>query len=474
MTRTRDQFMSLKRRGSVVVIVLWTIGVAAIITSSLQLFSYRQSMLGREALERVQARWAARAGLEDTLMVMTEHTERPLPDDARAMMSDMYYVSHGDTHNASYSIVHNVERDPTAWGGPMDEHSKMNINRAEDRSLLLMLDDMTLDVNDAIGDWIDPDNDPNMMGVERDYYEGLEAPYRPRNGPLRSIGELELIAGLWPRYFRNEDWNLNNRLDANEDDSARSLPPDEPDDILDGGWSSRLTVHSLAVGATDSGLPRLFLPLSDAEELEERLGMSTQQAQALLTYGRTPTNLLADLLFTPLPGSSGSPGASATPTDEETQPTQPAPRAPTSAGGRQNQSGAFPGLSREQLRAVLAETCIEDPLERLPGKMSLNTVPSTLLRDIFYYANIDEALADEIISMRQSRPQGMVSLVELLDIPKISTDQLRVITRLFDTRSSVFTVSARGRSWASGLEVEIIAVVDRSTVPVRILEYREQ
>jgi hypothetical protein len=40
--------------------------------------------------------------------------------------------------------------------------------------------------------------------------------------------------------------------------------------------------------------------------------------------------------------------------------------------------------------------------------------------------------------------------------------------------SQVFTVNSRGRSESTGLEVEITAVVDRSTLPARILEYRER
>jgi len=45
---------------------------------------------------------------------------------------------------------------------------------------------------------------------------------------------------------------------------------------------------------------------------------------------------------------------------------------------------------------------------------------------------------------------------------------------IFDTRSSVFTISSKGTAKASQVEQEIIVVVDRSTLPVTILEYREQ
>jgi len=38
---------------------------------------------------------------------------------------------------------------------------------------------------------------------------------------------------------------------------------------------------------------------------------------------------------------------------------------------------------------------------------------------------------------------------------------------------NVYTISSRGRAESTGLEVEILATVDRSSLPLRILEYRE-
>lgn len=478
--RSAHQHSSARRRGAVVIIVLWSIAIAAIITCSVQLFGQRQATLGRESLERVQARWAARAGIEDTLAVMTQHTEKPIVDDARAMSRDMYYVSMGDTLNASYNIVHQI--DGQNFGGPMDEHSKMNINRTENHGDLLVFDNMTLDVMDAITDWLDEDDDSSALGVERDYYLSLESPYRPRNGPMRTIGEMELIAGVWPKYFRGEDWNLNNRLDPNEDDGARSFPPDNPDGILDGGWCSRLTVYSTMGGATDSGQPRLYLRQAASEDLEKRLGISSAQAGALISYGKSDTATLADLLTTPLGGGASSANnANANGNNNNGSNNNNNGANNNNANGANNANkeksaaaGAVPPLTEKQVRAVLAETSMEDPLDRKPGKMNINTVSSTFLRDILAATPLDEAIVDEVIYLRDSQPQGIVSILDLQKIPNITPDELKIITRRFDTTSNVFTISARGRSWASGLEVEIVAVVDRSTVPVRIIEYREQ
>ena len=99
---------------------------------------------------------------------------------------------------------------------------------------------------------------------------------------------MELIAGLEPDDIRGEDWNLNNRLDDNENDGEGSLPEDEPDDVLDGGWAAYLTASSVADGATATGLPRLYFAATTAEELQERIGLEPAQASMLACAGSSP------------------------------------------------------------------------------------------------------------------------------------------------------------------------------------------
>jgi hypothetical protein len=364
--------------------------------------------------------------------------------------------------NAEYTIVHHVRgRD---LGGPADEHAKFNLNITADRGLLLAFDDITLDVLDAIGDWMDEDDEPGPLGVERDYYLGTAGQYEPRNGSLRTLAEAELIAGVWPRYFRGEDWNLDGRLDASENDGTRSFPPDEPDGILDAGWSENLTVYSVAGGATASGQPRLWLSKVDPEEVMERTGVNQAQAEALIAFAASETNQLSDLLFTPLQSAAAG-GAQ--------QPQQPQPQQPGGNPQGQPQGEQVPSLTDDQLRKVLAECSITNPKDRLPGKMNLNTVSAEFLRDIFELLEIDEGLADEII-YRRERATGIPTLVDLKQIPSITSQDLRQICQRFDVVSNVFTIASRGRSLATGIEVEIVAVVDRSILPVRIIEYREQ
>ncbi len=435
-----------RQRGSVIIIVIWTIAIASLLTASVQLLSYRQATFGSDAVERIQARWAARSGIENTIAVMADHTQRPYPEDSFAIFRDMEVVSFGQVGTATYDIQH--FRDNRKWAGPMDEHARINVNHSQTSAAsLMLLDDMTIDVADAISDWIDDNNQAGLFGVERDWYLSRESPYEPRNGAMRSVAELELVAGVWPEYLRGEDWNLNSRLDRNEDDDARTWPPDEPDNLLDAGWSQLLTVYSIDHGATSSGEPRLQLKRASPEELMERLGIDDLQALALIAFGRNPNNRTVDLVTTQLSRITANGQISG-------QPVNPFIR----------------DLTYDQIRMVLEETLVAHPEEKQPGRMNINTVPEQFLRDLI----ADETLADEIIYLRNSRAEGIVSMLELQTIPGLNADLWIRLYDMFDSKSNVYSISSVGRSESTGAEVEIIVVVDRSTVPIRILEYREQ
>ena len=66
-------------------------------------------------------------------------------------------------------------------------------------------------------------------------------------------------------------------------------------------------------------------------------------------------------------------------------------------------------------------------------------------------------------------------MVDLIDIPAFADDTgtLEYLAGLCDVRSAVYSFPIKGRSPAGDVELEIFAVIDRSTLPVRILEYRE-
>ncbi len=300
--RTHGRPPMSNRRGSVIVVVIWAVAIAAVLVAATQIVTFRQAVLGREALARVEARWAARAGLEQMISIMEYYHEYPNVDDPMAVVRDMESYASGQTESGSWDIRH--YNDGVEWAGPRDEAAKLNINRAN-KAQLLTLDHMTPDVVDAIFDWKDSNNEVEGLGAERDYYDNRAAGYHPRNANFRSFAELELVAGAWPEYARGEDWNLNGRLDPNEDDGSRTPPDDKPDGKLDAGWSQYLTASSKQSKFSLSGQERLRLQSATLEDLINRTGVDEAQAKALQQFGRQSNVRVENLLVTPLSQVSG-------------------------------------------------------------------------------------------------------------------------------------------------------------------------
>ena len=68
-------------------------------------------------------------------------------------------------------------------------------------------EDEALNIIEAIIDWLDEDDEPlDFGGAESSYYQGLDTPYGPRNGPMEFVEELLLVKGVTDElYFGTED-----------------------------------------------------------------------------------------------------------------------------------------------------------------------------------------------------------------------------------------------------------------------------
>ncbi|MEE2972348.1 MAG: hypothetical protein VX672_04420 [Planctomycetota bacterium] len=423
-----------------------------------QLVTWRTATLGRAALGRVQARWAARAGVEQIISTLAFHTQNADPEDPMVLFRDLEYDWNGSVETGTWDIRHVEEG--LELKGPLDLHSRININRAT-KLQLLELPNMSIDTADAILDWRDDDDEVQGIGAERDFYEGRDLGYIPRNGDFRSISELELVAGAWPEFVRGEDWNLNNRIDSNEDDGETTSPSDDRDGELDPGWAGYLTARSADSPLGLSGLPRIDLRQTSPEELIEVLGVDQAQAEALIQFASSETASLGALLVVELGDLSG--GETAGGNSRSTGRSR-------RSSSRSSNSSVAP-LEKAQLKAVFAECTLDDYSgpRPLPGRVNLNTAGPEVLRILF---EGDPGVADSVMALRQSRAEGITSIVDLLEVRRVQPETLSGLASLLDVTGWTFSVSSRGTS-QNGQEVEIHAVVDRSSLPVRILEYRE-
>ena len=305
-TNTSNRHRIHRRGGSATIVVLWSIAIAAIIVAAAQLVTWRTATLGRSAIGRVQARWAARAGVERIIATLAYNTENADPEDPMALFRDLEYDWAGSLETGNWDIRHAEEG--LELKGPLDLHSKLNINLAN-KIQLLEIADMSIDTADAILDWLDEDDEVQGIGAEADFYEGRDMGYMPRNGAIRSIAELELVAGAWPEYVRGEDWNLNNRMDPNENDGDIAAPSDDRDGELDPGWAGYMTARSVDSPLGLSGYPRIDLRESSAEEILEVINLNDRQAEALIEYAGTENAAMGALLAVQLGDLVGAPSS---------------------------------------------------------------------------------------------------------------------------------------------------------------------
>ncbi len=469
--------------------MIWAVAIAAAIVAGLQILSFRQAVLGSDAVARVQARWAARAGVETMIAIMEYHTENPDPDDALALILDLEDHSYGTLETGTYDIRHFLDGIESA--GPLDEHSKANINLLSSTELM-NIEDMTPDVVGAIVDWRDANEDAGMLGAEKTYYQNRGKSYEPRNASFRNFAELELVAGVWPDSTRGEDWNLDGRLDPNEDDGEQTWPEDNHDGILDAGLSGLLTASSLTSPRAASGEDRLNLATATSAEVVERLGLTEPQASALLAYAKTPNARLEQLLVVPLStlsqggaaaaggasaagGANPTGGAGAATGGKSSGGSSTQGRTGRSSGGSSGATGgvtqAGPGnLDSAAIGKVMNECTLKEFTRPEPGKMNVNTVSGRVLKEVF---DMNPKLVDSLLSRRDAKVTGLTSLAAVLDIPGMTPQILSSLATKLDVQSFVFTITSRGRSITVGGESEMIVTVDRSTLPAQILMYRE-
>jgi len=108
-------------------------------------------------------------------------------------------------HSGRLQVNSLLTRQENEW--VVNEEQKnvwLNLLRAEEFGLG---EEEAAGIVEALIDWIDADDDPlGFGGAESSYYQGLETPYAPRNGPMEFIEELLLVRGITPElYYGTEE-----------------------------------------------------------------------------------------------------------------------------------------------------------------------------------------------------------------------------------------------------------------------------
>lgn len=194
-----------RQRGSVIIIVLWT---SILLTVLVTVMAGKVQLSARTAFHNQQA-------VTDLADVASAMAMAEMELILEQMPQPIDYVPATDDLGNPRLPAYRFNGQPLTLHYPAgedmvvriyDHAGKINLNRLEDRSMLLLLQhwlgpdadpQQVQELLDAWGDWRDLNDLAAPNGADKDYYESLDPPYSPRNHPeMDTVEELRLIRGF--------------------------------------------------------------------------------------------------------------------------------------------------------------------------------------------------------------------------------------------------------------------------------------
>lgn len=417
---------------------MWLLLIVGLLTLGLARSARVSASLGYGEVERVQARWLARAGVEQALAVLADDTSG---DDGP---NDGWYDDPGRFENVALAEGHTFRVTAPAFAdgiddsaprfGLDDEASRLAIHTANGRQLR-SLPDTTPGQVDAILDWIDTNENARPGGAERGQYNQLDFPYDIRNGPLRTPRELLLVKGIEPEVFFGEDGDLNGVLSRSENDGDASWPDDNADRQLNVGLAGLTTVYEYDLNTNLAGAPRVDLNNSDAGALQTNLNFTPGLAEQVAERGGNARTLFE---FVGLRGEGQ--------VEDETQTNE---------------------FTIDWLADAWEYLTVEED-ERLPGKININTASRAVLETV---PGMRPEMAEAILSHRAAQGQ-FIGVGQLYRSNVLREKQFERVAGFLTVRSNVFRIVSEGRT-PSGTTHTLAVVVDRGGDDTVILDWRQ-
>ena len=351
-------------------------------------------------------------------------------------------------------------------------------------SLLMALPGMTEDVADAILDWLDEDEEVRELGAEAEYYNALQTPYSPANGPLLSVEELLLVRGVTPTLLFGADVNRNGMLDPDEQ-TRFGVSVDTPGAL---GWAAYLTVHGAEANKRRDGALRVNVNQSDLEVLYDDLiaalgdetyasfivafriaGQSSTAAAAAGGQQGTPGGPWNAELLEQMDLSGGG-GTDFTQVLDVIDAT-----VSINAGGSSttyNSPFSSDIVSMAVYLPLLMDSLSTQDVDVMPGRINLNRCPAELL-----YGNplLDEETVNLILEARQQESDDPNRQFETWPMVEgiVTLDQMRQLLPLWTGGGDVYRAQIVGYFETIGASHRSDVTIDATTVNPKIIAWRD-
>ena len=416
-----------RNNGVILIVVLW---ILVILTSIALAFGHSMSVeyrISANEIDKIKTMELAKAGIERGIAELAQDSTQvgTLTDRWRVSSDGYQNVALGE---GTYTLFYpDLSQDNQVGYGITDENSKLNLNSAT-KDMIMRLPGADEIIADSIIDWRSATAKASPNGAKDEYYTQLNPPYHCKNGPLDTIAELLLVKGITPQLLYGEDANRNGILDPNENDGDANFPPDNADGKLDRGWYPLVTVYSYDWNYALDGTRRVNINQSSSSQMRSLLqhGLTNTDISNIVSYRRSRGRFshLGDLL---------------------------------NVTGMNNQK--FGNISDYI-------TMSNNP--KLLGLVNFNTAPKAVLEVL---PGMTPDSADQVIEKRSGTSGAFQNLGNIAET--VGRDAFQQFSDYATVRSSQFEIQSIGRLNDKSAYTRLIAVVDRSVIPIKILYYRD-
>ena len=208
---------SAPRGGSALIVVLWVIGLLAMMISTLAFDAHIEARITSYYRKRLKAEYLARSGIEIAELLLAKRAT--IKANTEAEEDDRWFDTAKRLKKGAVRGLVEKLGDGTITLDIVPEPSRRNINKLapggqgkgagneieDNLARILEVGGVTEDLDmwpelvDSFMDWTDNEKPAQTRtdGAEtEDYYDTLEPPYQAKNGPLDTVGELLLVKGF--------------------------------------------------------------------------------------------------------------------------------------------------------------------------------------------------------------------------------------------------------------------------------------
>ena len=247
------------RRGSALIIVLWTIGLLSMLVVSFAFDAHLEGKAASSARKRRKAEHIALSGMAVAEMLLDKQSEVNVDADEDEIGDDKWYKPAVNLKTGrGFSGLELEVGDGVLHLDMEPEPGRRNINKLSQDDWERMLEvagvpeDYYAELIDSFFDWTDSDDSSRSDGAESDYYEELDPPYQARNAPVDTVRELLLIKGFSEAIL-----------------SGGVLNPDDPPEsqITVSGIQDMLTTYGDGKINVNAAGRRVLMTLPEVDEL---------------------------------------------------------------------------------------------------------------------------------------------------------------------------------------------------------------